>query len=199
MLTVSDIDRIIKEYCISPAGQRALKEQGVEDLQLYNETEMVQLANELRDDIINAYLGVVKSPDKYFDIKTTRISEPRVMSNKVWKVNISFSGKGLSRRSLAVMYDTNGKAYNTDVAGGSIGFTGKGVYDIFGLFTQGYSTKRVFGEWWDNQSDLGTLGIFIGSMAVRHANSFISDTIHRFEAQHPYVEVNYPKLWGGNL
>ena len=99
-------------------------------------------------------------------------------SSGSWVVDISFPDSLLSRDSL------------TGWRGSP---TGRGVYDIFGLITQGYPRiKRVYGVWEGRNN-----GKPISNKISRPPNSFISDTISSFEANHPGIKIDYPYEWGG--
>ena len=193
-LTPEDINAMLGDYMKSPEGKKYLKDSGL-NVSGYSEQEMKAIAAELRDALVNAYLGVVKDPGKYFDVKLVRINPPREQKDGTWKLILSFPEKTLFRRSLYSDFGTSKK-------GTSSGFTGSGVTDIWALFSMGYSAKAsVWGTWWDNQTDSGDrgeLGI-IRSRRSRTANPFISNTIRIFMAKYPEINIQYPSEWGGTL
>lgn len=202
MLTEKDIVGMIEGYIKSPQGQADLKKSGI-NISGYSESEMKEIAADLRDAIIGAYLGVVRDPGKYFDVGATRINSPREQKDGTWKISVTFSDSALFRRSLCSEFPKkSGGATLIETSTGSGFFTGNGVYDIIGLFTQGYSArKNVYGTWWDNQyddGDRGSLGT-IRSLRYRSPNDFVSKTIADFKSKYPNIDVLYPALWGGTL
>lgn len=137
------------------------------------------LARELRKDIINAYYAVVADSEAKLDVKRITVGTPKLnKTTNQWYVEVKFADGVLSRPSLLSPNKT--------------GHTGRGVYDIFGLLTQGYEAKSVYGIWQGHNSDNP-----IRSKRVRRGNPFITTTINQFQAKHPGVTVRYPTLWGG--
>lgn len=190
---------MLESYISSPEGKKDLKESGI-NITGYSEKEMKIIATELRDSIINAYLGVVKDPKKYFDVKATKVNSPREQKDGTWKISVTFSSKALRRRSLySDAPKKNSGAALVKTSTGSGWFTGAGVEDIIGLFTTGYTAKdSVYGSWWNNQYDDGD-GHFIRSKRHRDPNDFVSKTIENFKTKYVGIDVSYPALWGGNL
>lgn len=201
MMTEKDILDMLKDYIDSPQGKSDLKSSGF-NISGYSEQEMKQIALELRNAIIEAYLSLVKDQGKYFDTNSVKVNSPREQSDGTWKLSVSFPDKVLFRRSLYSDSPKKGKgATSVKTSTGTGYFTGSGVYDIIGLFTQGYSASRsVYGTWWDNQyddGDRGNLGL-IRSLRHRSSNDFVSRTIEAFKLKYPTIEVSYPSEWGGN-
>ena len=188
MIDENEIMALIKNFVQTKEGQDWLKEQNI-NVAPFDKDEMIQLANQLKNDIINAFLSIVQDPEKEFKANLVRVYPPKVNKNNQWHLTISFGQKALFRPSL----------YNWDSENQQDTFTGSGVYDIFGLFTQGYVSKPVYGDWVkDNgHGDWDEVAHNIRSKTARAANSFITDTINAFKKEHPLIEVEYPKEWGG--
>lgn len=160
----------------------------------YDEAEAKKLALELKEDIVNAFLDETTQQNRmdsatYFNSKNVKVTAPTISDDGLsLAVDIKFSKWALSRKSL----------YNP--RDGKIIFSNnKGVYDIFGLFTQGYTAKSVVrGFWglWDNDELVDDVDGPLGSRAHRDPSSFISDTIQKFADKHPGVQIAYPEEWG---
>lgn len=204
-MTERDFNDLLKDYFTkTPEGKHFIDQHG--GFSPYTDEEMKMIAEELYTDIINAYKAQVKTPGAdYYNMKTIKVGNPRELKSGKTKLTITFYEKGLARRSLHARDEQKAASTATnhvyDVKNwGDTYFTGKGVYDILGLFTQGYATKQVFGEWWDNESDNGEAaypGFKGASLPVRTGNDFIKQTIERFKRKYPSIEVEYPRLWGG--
>jgi len=181
-LSDSDINSIIKNYVNSLDGQSSLEKNGL-TLSGYSELEMTALAEELLNDIINAYFGILKETKKYFNVDAVKIGNARKLKNG-WKLIISFPDKILSRKSLNRV---DGKGFINEA----------GVYDIFGLFTQGYTARKpVYGYWWDNEANDGERETgLVKSLTHRAANPFIINAVNEFRNRHPGIEVTLPSGW----
>lgn len=195
MISQNELQGIVEEFLQSSDGKAYLVDNAV-NLSGYTEEEMKHMAEELRDRIVDAYLGIVADPAAYFDISGIRINSPRQGETR-WKLNITFSAKSLHRYSLSTNWNDKGVHQKFDKWGDEGNYTGKGVYDIFGLLTQGYSTKPVYGFWADQGGEESSAHGLIRSLPFRAANDFISRTIIQFKNDYPTIGVRYPALWGG--
>lgn len=211
MLSANDFEDLLDDFFQSSEGKDFLKNSNL-NLSGYSEAEMKEIASELVNAIVQAYFGVIKESRKYFNTKGVIINKPYNNKDGTWGLTISFPDKILYRHSL---YSDAPKKY-----GGAktkpldpfsrdskyLGdFTGVGVYDIFGLITQGSSiSKAVYGSWWDNSTNDGTRKdvknpIHIFPNQKREPNSFIADAIKKFQDKYPLIEISFPKKWGGNI
>ena len=174
MISEAYIIQKLRQFVASKEGQKVIKE----SYPNYKD-RMAELAKKLRNDIVNAYNQATSSNARRMGVSHIRVGVSKVDKlTKGWVVDVVFPGDVLRRDSLTG-------------AGGVP--TGSGVYDIFGLITQGYpKIGSVFGVWGGRNG-----GLPISNKRVRSPNSFISDAIDSFEAQHPGIEVSYPQLWGG--
>ena len=207
-ISANDFNAMLGKYLASAEGKKFLQENV--NINPYTEEEMRRIAEELYTAIVEAYKAQVKTEGAdYFDMSTISVGKATPAAKGKTRLRIIFNKKGLSRRSLhrrdddgagsgpyseRIYYNRKKTQYD------DWSFTGKGVYDIFGLFTQGYSTKPVYGEWWDNQSDAGETSYpgFTGrSLPKRQGSDFIKQTIDAFKRKYPSIEVEYPRLWGG--
>ena len=204
-MTDRDFNNLLKDYITkTPEGKNLVAQHG--GFNPYTDAEMKMIAEELYTDIIRAYKAQVKTPGAdYYDMKTIKVGKPRELISGKTKLTITFYEKGLARRSLHAKDENKASSASTSHMyniknWGDTYFTGKGVYDILGLFTQGYATKQVYGEWWDNESDNGEAaypGFNRASLSVRVGNDFIKQTVDNFKRKYPSIEVEYPRLWGG--
>ncbi len=203
-----DFDNILSKWLQTPEGKQVVYEKA--NVSPYTESQMRAMAQELADMIVDAYLSVVRHEDKYFDRSTIRVGIPRTGKNGSTRLRVTFDKKGLSRRSYAASLKdvdrldaslgrplTNYR-YRTDANGLEYYFTGKGVYDIIGLLTQGYGpVKTVYGYWWDNKYDNEWNMYSSINKRQRSGDDFVSRAVNAFKQKYPGVEVEYPKLWGG--
>lgn len=174
MISEAYIVQKLQQFAASKEGQKIIKESYPD-----YKNQMTELAKKLRNDIVDAYNQATSQYARKMGVSRIRVGISKVDKlTQGWVVDIVFPGDMLRRDSLTG-------------AGGVP--TGSGVYDIFGLITHGYpKIGSVFGVWEGRNG-----GLPISNKRVRSPNSFISDTIDSFEAQHPGVEVSYPRLWGG--
>ena len=174
MISEAYITQLLQKFAASKAGKEAIKEH-IPDYS----NPMTNLAIELRDDIVAAYNQTTSVNARLMGVSKIYDGVPKIdKSSGSWVVDISFPDSLLSRDSL------------TGWRGSP---TGRGVYDIFGLITQGYPRiKRVYGVWEGRNT-----GKPISNKISRPPNSIISDTISSFEANHPGIKIDYPYEWGG--
>lgn len=205
MLTASGINKLLIDYMKSDAGKKEIEKQTKETLVDMPDAKMQSIAKELSDMIIDAYLEEVKHSGKYFDRDTIRIGKPHVAAEGKTRVRITFDKKGLFRQSLVVggdggpFYKNRGTTQYTfrSCDGFDYYATGKGVYDIIGLFTQGYEpTKPVYGYWWDNENNNETTN-WVHNKRSREGSNFVTRAVNAFKTKYPYIDVKYPALWGG--
>ena len=203
-----DFDNILSKWLQTREGKEAVYQAA--NVSPYTDAQMRAMAQELSDMIVDAYLSVVRHSGKYFDRSTIHVGIPRQGRNGSTRLRVTFDAKGLARRSYAAsLQDVDGLdarlggpltpyRYRTEANGIEYYFTGKGVYDIIGLLTQGYGpVKTVYGYWWDNRNDNeGALSSTI-NRRQREGDDFVTRAVNAFKAKYPGVEVEYPKLWGG--
>jgi len=199
MITENELKELVAQYLKTEDGGKDVEDAGY-SFTTYTKEDIYQIAVELRDTLVNAFLSVVREPDAHFDMSGINIGTPTQNKDGQWVIRVLFSDASLYRPSLDRVY------------GGRVYFTGVGVKDIFALFTQGYSTKPVYGFWWStnggkgkpswwsystpDKSDNGTeKSYWIRSKAKREANGFINRSIAEFEKKYPLVHVEYPKEW----
>ena len=175
MISEQAIMDAIRAYANTKEGARYILSQAPE---LKNTIK--DIAKELRKDIINAYNSATSSNANPIDVRRIHVNTVRADDTaEGWVIDISFTGGVLERESLLNQIG---------------GRTGTGVYDIFGLLTNGYPLIKRTAGIWEGRNDNKP----IRNKRVRSPNSFISDTIESFKSRHPGVEVRYPTLWGGN-
>lgn len=185
--TANDYQNLIKKYIESPEGRKFLKEQKNTNVG-YTDVEMKRIAENLKRDIIAAFLYVVKEPNAVFedDLVSVHFTDIHGLGKEQKAVRILFHDDALSRYSLWNEY------YHEDDPN-------KGVYDIIGLFTQGYSARNyAYGSWirkdsgsWFESTDI------IRSQKERAANDFVNKVIGKYKILYPDIEIKYPRRWGG--
>jgi hypothetical protein len=204
-LSKNDYNTLLGKWLGSSDGKKYLQDNGVVP---YTEEQMIAIAEELYTAIIAAYKAQVQTNGAdYFDMSTIHVGKPQSAAKGKIRLRIIFDKKGLSRRSLHVVDDDGTGPYATRIYYNKRktmfddwSFTGPGVYDILGLFTQGYTAKPVYGNWWDNEVDSGEAPFGrnrMRSMTRRQGDDFIKRTIDAFKRKYPSIEVEYPRLWGG--
>lgn len=204
-LTANDFNKIVQDYMASPAGQKHVSK--IVKKNLLTDEQMRIAAQDLRNRIIKAYLAEIKnSSAKYYDMSSIDIRVKAARKNGKVPIQIVFKGEGLWRDSLFAVSQNKaegngylnrfGASFERDQGY----YTGRGVYDIIGLFTQGYGpTKTVYGNWVDprtkHEADW-TRGS-IKSLNHRQGSDFVRRAVEDFMRDYPYIEVTYPALWGG--
>lgn len=187
--TANDYQKMVEEYMKSPEGRKFLKTEKNINVG-YDDAEMRRIAENLKRDLIAAFLLVVKEPDAVFE------------ENQVFVVNsaskegtktlrIIFDSRGLSRPALGNLSGSNWH---------------EGVYDIIGLFTNGYRAKDYVYGTWPNHDDYEADG-HIESYTEKHMrvrsrkelapNDFVNKVIGKYRALYPDVVITYPSRWGG--
>lgn len=184
--TDSQLKALVMKYLSSPAGKEYMKQEKIA-LRGYSKEELKAAAQELKESLIDAFLAEQTQPEseREFARGLVRVNI-RGSDTTGYKASITFYEDALSRESLLGI---DGQTH-----------TGDGVYDIFGLFTQGYhASKRVIG-WWVTYDERGSFSGDkydrpIPSLQTRYPSNFISDTIRAFERKYPGIYVKYPDLW----
>lgn len=213
-ISANDFNAMLGKYLASADGKKFLQENV--NINPYTEEEMRRIAEELYTAIVEAYKAEVATRGAdYFDMSTIHVGKPHPARKGKTRLRVIFDSRGLRRRSLHVAHENEverraryepmiGRYYRVESKktdyGADAYFTGKGVYDIFGLFTQGYTNaKPVYGYWWDNKTDAGesSFGGYMRSKTNRQGSDFIKQTIEAFKRKYPSIEVEYPRLWGG--
>lgn len=174
MISEEYIIQKLQQFISSKNGEEIVKEKYPD-----YKNQLTELAKELRNKIVNAYNQATSVYARKMGVGKIHVGISKIDKRSgEWVIDVVFPSDLLKRDSLTG-------------AGGVP--TGSGVYDIFGLITQGYpKIHSVVGVWEGRNS-----GLPISNKRVRSPNSFISDTINDFEMQHPGVKVDYPRLWGG--
>ena len=185
--TANDYQKLIENFMKSPEGRKFLNEQKNINVG-YTEAEMKKIAENLKKDIVAAFLLVVREPNATFDESeiSVHFTEISGLSSSKKAIRIIFHDKALSRYSL----------WNYS-RGGS---PNKGIYDIIGLFTQGYSARSyAYGSWVRSDGDdfYEDDNGYIRSQKERAANDFINKVIGKYKVLYPDIEIKYPRRWGG--
>lgn len=203
-LSANDINAILKQYMESPAGQKHISK--VVQKNLLTDAQMKAAAQDLRNRIIRAYLAEIRNGQaKYFDMSTIDIKVMPTRKNGKVSIQIVFKGEGLWRDSLfAVSQSRAADSGYLNRFGSQSGrdqgyYTGRGVYDIIGLFTQGYDTVPVYGNWVDPRTkrEASWARGNIKSLSHREGSDFVRKAVEQFMKDYPYIDVTYPDLWGG--
>ena len=187
MISANEINALLEDYLKSKDGQDFLKKQGI-SISFYNEEQLRQIAEHLKNDIINEFLRITNhaslvDAQDYFGGAYVKVGKVSHTKNGD-KVNINFSDHALYRPSLV---GRNGKP------------TGSGVNDIFALITNGTSKQaRVYGYWtyYDDVSEgyTGDEG-WTRAWLPRRGKPFIEAIIKHYEAANPGLKITYPPNW----
>lgn len=183
-----DYQKLVEKYINSPEGRKFMKEQKNINVG-YTEAEMKRIAENLKRDIITAFLYATKEPSAIFDDGQVSVLN-NGSANGFTTIRILFHDKALSRPSL---WDSIKDSWPSE-----------NVYDIIGLFTQGYAAKDyAYGEWAHHDGDYytnvtdDTDGSFIRSRKERAANDFVNKVIGKYKVLYPDIDIKYPRRWGG--
>ena len=184
----SNIDRIKEEYPEAKVLSGSF------------DAESVAIA--LKSEIIDTFLRMTHHGNNdrgraYFD--SVSITELKVLENGDRQISIKFPPSSIKRPSLVGFSSSKKWA---DANGGYERSTGKGVYDIFGLFTNGVSSSnKVYGYWvYGNikNSDTYEETYWVKGRQNRAANHFITDICSRYERNYPGLKIILPKLWASS-
>lgn len=177
MYTAKDIREMIQERIGSSAYKSELQKLGAV---VYTDAEKKRIVDELREAIRQAFFSVVAAHTQLY-------STVRKTNNDTYMV--IFPADALHRDSLFHETKKGGRKY-----------LGAGVYDIIGLFTQGWSYDyTVYGVWKQPSRMLDKRGV---SRRIRgrnnyEGNSFIANVIKDFQFRYPGLDITYPPEWGG--
>lgn len=184
MYSVNDINKLLQDYLGSKKGQTFLKENGV-SANLYTDADLVQIAHDIKSNIINTFLGMTKHASlvdarDYFNSSHVKVSKAKAFKNGN-RVNIIFSDYSLFRPSLV---RRNGQSSS-------------GIHDIFALITNGTSYKgNVYGYWtYSKNKSYGAKDRWTKGSLPRAPKPFISNIIKQYETQYPGLEISYPLEW----
>jgi len=176
-----DYQRMVEEYVNSPAGRKFLKTQK-NIIVGYTEAEALMIAENLKKDIVAAYLNIVEDPNANVLLNEDLIYVKAFYLKNQLRMRILFHSYVLSRPSL---FGRGGKQVGT------------GLYDIIGFFTQGNpGSKPVYGYWeaLEEEYDNG----WIRGRTYLAPNPFINDVINSYKTRYPDVIFQWPVEWGGN-
>lgn len=186
-LSEAYVDGLIKKWMKSSDGKSELKKRGITSAG-YSLEQMKDIGEELKNMLCNAIINVgIKS----FASNLVQVDVPASTSDSTYTVHINFPDEILKRKSLWTGYSRQFPNKN----GRYMGYSGDSVYDIVGLFSRGWQANgQVFGYWVGHNNDP-----YCGSRVYKAPDSFIGDTITRFNAKYPEINILYPSLWGGTL
>ena len=220
-LTARDIMQMLREYSRTPEGKKQIEAHGYGSGDNTDTAWLRELAEELRNDINNAFKRVTTSHAQLTsNLNDIKIST-RVKGKNGVIFTLTFPPYVLGRLSLEVERNINGRIeyaytgsnyYHKHAAEFSGLDDRYGVYDIIGLFTNGYNIESAVlpkGHWVYADSE----GNFMGEALIsssntkvqarrsREPNDFVKITINNFIQRHrnefPNLQVEYPVEWGG--
>lgn len=217
-LTARDIMMLLQEYANSPEGKKQIEENGYGSDARVDSDTLKLMADDLRRRLNRAFMSVNRTHDPITEnINDIKIST-RVTGRRGVVCTIMFPPLAIGRWSLEVggrngkKVAYTGEKYHNAHAAEFEGLDERyGVYDIVGLFTNGYTIRSAvlpkgnwvqanMGEYW---GEANTHGRWVKTQALRHRepNDFVKVTIDRFIADYrgtfPNLQVEYPKEWGG--
>lgn len=171
MYTRADIEAMVMDYLGTTQGQALLASH---DTTAYSLTKRAEIARSLKNDLIQGFLSICTSRGSFFDSGSISIQYGEDESMK-----IIFPAKALHRESLYYI--------NQD---GNMQYTGEGIRDIFALFTKDWQAKSyVYG--YDSRRR------WVRSRISYPGNAFITHIVSAYEQSYPFLQITYPKAWGG--
>lgn len=203
MYSEKDIMDEVRKFVHSKNGQKLLAENNV-SVGGFSQSEIIDIANELRQMIIDGYYEAITEDrkDASPSIEEFFVGNPIKRANGSWQINLSISESHLYRPSL-------------HKEGSRVEYTGEGINDIIALITSGYKTRgRVYGYWVDwsytrgyqrkaglrrvhRGEDMGEKSVLISNKVRREPNPFVKRVIERFNDKYPTILVKFPIEWGG--
>lgn len=186
-----DYQRMVENYAKTPKGKedirlQAQKKQSTNKLVGYSVVEMKRIAESLKNEIISEFSSLAYKdphPEIAFSGSNVVISSPIpfVLSSDnggtLNRITITFKDEALQRDSLW-------KEGYPD-----------GVYDIIGLFTNGYRTNAVVrGPWLASDGDT-VLDYWATSLRSREGDNFVKRVADKYEAMYPGLKVELPDEW----
>ena len=204
MLKAEDINKMLKQYIKRPEVQTALQQQGAN---IIPKSLLLEAANDLADSLYQASKSVVKIGGPLFPWPngggwTIRIVNKADRSVAKLKIDPDFLQRDsfATTESSSSYYVSNGMIRSTPTTKVT-GRTGSGVYDIVGLFTQGYTPQsgKFAGGFWENAGVYSLSHSLGGRRSIEH-KTFVDNVIDSFKSRyaHIVVDVTYPTLWHSN-
>ena len=193
MLTAADIMGILNDPKNKKVLEEAAQKSGVSSSFAISKERMREIAQDLIDQLYKAGREVTKTSghslfrEGTFGGGTFRV---QVYQSK-GMVRILCDGEDLKRPSLSKV---SGKGQKI------MGYTGDGVYDIVGLFTQGYRASRFTYGLWESAGRMTATHSLGGSPGLK-PNAFIDDVMEAFKAKYAgeVTDVIYPSLWHSRI
>lgn len=174
----------LNEFVKSDKGKKFLRKKGV--CAGVTKEEAKEAAKVLKRMIIDASMGVCKSSKMLLDDYSIKINPVREQKDGRYKITLTVNKDDLARESLLNKSPWNG--------GEPIG---SGVYDIVGLFTQGYKANKYVYGWWDSESKFVRSHSLANGTPGLKPNDFIDKAIAGFKTAFPKykMEITYPSRW----
>lgn len=189
--TANDYQKLVESYASTLKGKEEIntqiqKKQISNKLTGYSAIEMKRIAENLKNEIIREFSSLVYGdphPEIAFSGNNVVVNnpEPYVLlkgdGNVFNRIVITFKDEALHRNSLWR------EGYPD------------GVYDIIGLFTNGYrASAHVTGEWLASDDDT-VVEYWVASLKKREGNDFVKRVADKYEAMYPGLKVELPKEW----
>lgn len=188
--TAKDYQRLIEKYIDSSEGRKFLMSKKI-PTPSYVYARGEQIARDLKKDLIEGFLAIVNEPGATFNENAVSIIPryEKTYGTNSYTIRILFTDEALQRPRLTRLREDQEPS-------GKIG-----VYDIFGLFTNGYvASNYAYGFWneIDSTQALAEKSGPIRSRRVLMGNDFINHIMHSYQITYPDVIFQWPKEWGGN-
>lgn len=174
----------LKEFVETDQGKKLLRDKGLYSGVTKDEAKEAVIA--LKQMIIDSTIGLCKSSKLLLDEYDIKINPTRKQKDGRYKITLTIDKESLQRESLLTKSPWNG--------GKPIG---TGVYDIIGLFTQGYKANKYVYGWWDSESSYVRSHSLVNGSPGLKANAFIDKAIAGFKAKYPKykMDITYPSRW----
>ena len=195
-----DYQKMVEDFVKTPEGRKYLKEQHEVNVG-YSKIEIKAIAERLKKDIITCFgmltddpISAIQNP-AWNHVVIVEANKKADLNKGLNTLRIKFKPESLMRYSLWNWHDDNKMHAGPQM----------GVYDIIGLFTQGYSASAfAYGDWMMRESSGGFTeanerpdGGFIKSKITRSGDDFINQIMRDYQAAYPDIEFRWPSLWGG--
>lgn len=174
----------LQDFIKTTEGKEVLRKHGV--YSGVSKDEVKAIANDLKNMLVQYSTGVCKSCNSLLDSDSIRVNRPTEQKDGRYKITLTINKDDLKRDSLLNKAPWNG--------GKPIG---TGVYDIVGLYTQGYTAKKYAYGWWDSESTFIRTHSLINGVPGLKPHDFIDRAINDFRTKYANykMDITYPSLW----
>lgn len=171
----------LNEFVNNDSGKKFLQKKSV--CAGVTKEKAIMAANDLKQMLIQSTSGICKSCAFLLGDYDIKVNPIRILQGGRYKITLTVNKEALRRDSLLTRY--GGKPI------------GSGVYDIIGLFTQGYTANKYVYGYWDSKSVYVRSHSLLNDSVGLQSHDFIDKAIEGFKLKysHYQMEISYPTLW----